>query len=122
MIVFERTSVFRTPCVYFAISMEGYSSVWQCWDLVQSTHTSEKETTHLQNKNMSRSSNSTSMRQEVQRARIAKRLPISSLASLIKCDVAILAAFERGDDILPDDVQQRLLKQLDLNTFKNILD
>lgn len=54
------------------------------------------------------------MRQNVQQTRIARRLSIPCLASLIKCDVAVLAAFERGDDILPDDVQSRLVKQLNL--------
>ena len=94
--------------------MEGYSPVWQSWDLVtvcnQSTERSENNGMQLDpKKNMV-----ANVREDVQKARIAKGLSISALASLITCDIITLADFERGNDILPENVHKRLLKELEL--------
>ena len=93
--------------------MEGYSSVWQSWDLIHISNSSID--TNITNEEFSPKKNTvTNVRQDVQRARIAKRLSIPALATQIKCDVITLAAFERGDDILPEGVHKRLLKELGL--------
>ena len=95
--------------------MEGYSSVWQSWDLVHISNTSSIDTnTHKDSSPVHKKNIVTNVRQDVQRARIAKLLSIPALATLIKCDVITLAAFERGDDILPEGVHKRLLKELGL--------
>jgi ribosome-binding protein aMBF1 (putative translation factor) len=94
--------------------MEGYSSVWQSWDLLNISNISIDENTNKNSHPVYRRNIATNVRQDVQRARIAKRLSIPALATHIKCDVITLAAFERGDDILPEGVHKRLLKELGL--------
>lgn len=92
--------------------MDGYSLVWQTWDLVYVPHTNV-DTGTTANTMVTQN-----LRHDVQRARIAKRLSIPALASKIQCDVATLADFERGDDILPKDVQTRLVRELGLSTTR----
>ena len=47
-------------------------------------------------------------RHRIQRLRIERRLSISSLADMARCDVETLAAYERGDEVLTEDVLRRL--------------
>lgn len=48
------------------------------------------------------------VRERLQRTRIEKRLSISALAAQSRCDVELLAAFERGEDLLSADVLRRV--------------
>ena len=94
--------------------MNGYSAVWQSWDLIQPIHLNPENTTFVESTDSSHNNSTEDVRQNVQRIRIDKRLSIPVLAAQIKCDANTLAAFERGDDILPHDVYKRLLKELKL--------
>lgn len=89
--------------------MEGYTPVWQTWEVIQPVHTpSPEDVAHTE------TSKNPDLRQAVQRSRIEKRLSIPALATKIRCDPMTLSAFERGEDILPDDLLKRLLRELNL--------
>lgn len=101
--------------------VEGYSPVWQTWDMVYTSVQPVLDTSITTGGSdpMVVSDSSVKMaspdfRQEVQRKRISLRLSIPALAQKLKCDTTTLAAFERGDDILSDDVHRRLLQELNL--------
>lgn len=51
-------------------------------------------------------------RELVQRARIERRLPLATLASHVECEVETLAAFERGDEVLPPSTVEKLERVL----------
>ena len=54
-----------------------------------------------------------SFRAKAQKMRINKRLSVVDLAAQIRCDACALAAFERGETILPRDANSRLLRMVD---------
>lgn len=55
-----------------------------------------------------RSVDMASFRHAVQMARVEKSLSIQELSNKVKCDPDTLSAFERGDDVLSEDLQRSL--------------
>ena len=55
-----------------------------------------------------------SIRERMQISRIQKRLTVHELAQRVRCDVETLAAFERGEGLVADDVQHRIVSELRL--------
>ena len=86
------------------MNISEYTEVWQTWKLidgcVESTTESEGET--------STTGKGESVRKDFQTARIARCISIPELASKVKCDPSKLAGFERGEEVLPSDVMNRL--------------
>lgn len=93
--------------------MHGYSSVWQTWDILQ-PNSQPQCATHENDVAESDGTSTLSQRQSMQKRRIELRLSIPLLAERIKCDASVLAAFERGDDILQNDTYMALKKELKL--------
>lgn len=56
----------------------------------------------------------TDLRERMQIARIQNRLTVHELAQRIRCDVETLAAFERGEGLVADEVQRRIVAELRL--------
>jgi transcriptional regulator with XRE-family HTH domain len=56
----------------------------------------------------------TDLRERMQIARIQNRLTVHELAQRVRCDVETLAAFERGEGLVADDVQMRIVAALRL--------
>jgi hypothetical protein len=54
-----------------------------------------------------------SFRARVQKMRVNKRLSVHDLSATVRCDPAQLAAFERGETILPQEANSRLLRLVD---------
>jgi ribosome-binding protein aMBF1 (putative translation factor) len=54
------------------------------------------------------------VRQRVQTARIKRRLTVHELAQRVFCDADQIAAFERGEGILSDEIQKRVFEELHL--------
>jgi ribosome-binding protein aMBF1 (putative translation factor) len=106
--------------------MDGYTPVWQTWDLVTQTYVApctasittttcantSYETDHTDEDTTKRET--FDIRQTVQRTRIEKRLSIPALSLMIRCVPETLAAFERGDDVLDRDTHRRLMQALEL--------
>lgn len=55
-----------------------------------------------------RSVDMASFRHAVQMARVERSLSIQELSNRVKCDPDTLSAFERGDDVLSEDLQRSL--------------
>ena len=85
----------------------GYVPVWQTWTLVRPVSTSETITSAI-NRPLP------DVRQRVQTARIQRRLTVHELARRVQCDPEQIAAFERGEEIVTDDVQKRVFLELKL--------
>ena len=51
-------------------------------------------------------------RHRLQRLRIDRRMTVAQLADAVKCDVAVVAAYERGDAVLDADVVRRMERVL----------
>lgn len=81
-----------------------YRPVYQTWKMIRplpSLSSSESaKTTTMATEEKSR--------HRIQRLRIERRLSISSLADMARCDVETLAAYERGDEVLTEDMLRRL--------------
>ena len=93
-----------------------YVPVWQTWSLLQrrpipcsplSTSSSTTDTKIL-------GARTTDLRERMQIARIQHRLTIHELANRVRCDVETLASFERGDGLVPDEVQKQIIIELRL--------
>jgi len=91
-----------------------YVPVWQTWSLLRqkSTTTPSVETSHATGATVV--SRTQEIRERMQIARIQNRLTVHELATRIRCDVETLASFERGDDVISDEVHRRMCKELNL--------
>ena len=90
-----------------------YAPVWQTWTPVH-TPSSRAPSASGTDEGAVSASGVASMRERMQIARIDRRLSIHELACRVKCDAATLAAFERGDEVIDDDLQRRIRTALAL--------
>ena len=86
---------------------QGYRRAWQTWDLVQVRRVTSLETEPVQ-----ATSHDVHLRHRVQKARIERRMSMADLAAHVGVDADRLAAFERGDELLPSDVEARVRSKL----------
>lgn len=89
-------------------SYSAYVPVWQTWTLIRPISTAEIPITPMH------SNRPHDVRQRVQTARIQRRLTIHELAQRVHCDPEQIAAFERGEEILSDDIQKSVFHELKL--------
>ena len=87
-----------------------YRPLWQTWSLV--TRRANDAAAPAATRAPKDASTSDALREQVQIARIDRRLSIVELAASVQCDAEQLAAFERGDEVLHADVQRRLRRAL----------
>ena len=83
-----------------------YRPVYQTWKMVRPQYTDTA------NDPKDITPDETKTRHRLQQLRIAKRISISSLAEVIKCDVETLAAYERGDEVLHNETLKQLERHL----------
>lgn len=87
------------------INETQYVPVWQTWSLIRSRGSANPAATTgdapaVVGRN--------DLRERMQIARIQNRMTVHDLAQRVQCDVEMLARFERGDGLLPDEVQRRI--------------
>ena len=87
--------------------MSEYRPVYQTWRMVRPSHASVAQ----QEVGASYSSGEKA-RHRLQQLRIANRISIASLAEAVGCDAETLAAYERGDELLGNDVLRRIERHL----------
>ena len=72
-----------------------YVQVWQAW------HLTRRDDAHVcRQANSANPVRMSTQRHVLQRARIEKHISLTELAKHVECDVKVLAAFERGEDIV----------------------
>lgn len=93
--------------------MTQYVPVWQTWNLIS---TRSRTSTDISTTSSSTTvvASSRVLRERMQIARIQNRLTVHELAQRVRCDVETLAAFERGEGVVSDEVQARLVSELRL--------
>lgn len=94
-----------------------YCRVYQTWNLVKKQETLPYSTRNdAVDKDASsdplQASSLVELRHKVQMARVEKGLSIHDLSLLLNCDPEMMSSFERGDDILPDNVHNAIQKLL----------
>lgn len=91
----------------------NYVPVWQTWSLLRRrpTPSTSSVVTDATTLLVTRT---TDLRERMQIARIQNRLTVHELAQRVRCDVETLAAFERGEGLVADDVQRRIVADLRL--------
>lgn len=98
--------------------MNGYRAVYQTWNLVRSRAPPTLDMGEASQSNSSSQNDGkrgpVHLRLRVQTARIERRWSIADLAAQVQCDPSTLAAFERGDEVLTFELQQRLRRILPL--------
>lgn len=80
-----------------------YTEVWQTWSLIEPC---ENATEDVRGDKFE----TVDFRKKVQLWRVSKRVSVSELAQQLECAPQLFAAFERGDEILPSDVQRKLAR------------
>ena len=88
-----------------------YVPVWQTWSLIRTRSRTSTDTPSSSTTVVARSQD---LRERMQIARIQNRLTVHELAQRVRCDVETLAAFERGEGVVSDEVQTRLVSELRL--------
>ena len=83
-----------------------YRPVWLTWNLVRSN--APRRPVESPHPPPDRAPPTAELRYRVQMARVERRWSVADLAARVKCDVETLAAFERGDEVLHGELQQRL--------------
>ena len=58
------------------------------------------------------------MRHMVQKARVEKGMSVVDLAAKVRCQPETLAGFERGGDVLSEDLQRSLRQVLELSSHR----
>ena len=104
-----------------------YRAVWLTWDLVSPSAAGAARAAPNKDEGKETARNGApgtdafhhenhrlELRHRSQRARVEKRLSVDDLAVLVRCDSETLAAFERGDEVLSAEHQQRLRKVLEV--------
>lgn len=115
---FTRVCLFAGRCVTLMQvggTTTNYVPVWQTWSLLRQRPTPSAPSSSV-------SSDATTMlvtrtkdlRECMQIARIKNRLTVHELAQMVRCDVETLAAFERGEGLVADDVERRIVAELRL--------
>lgn len=89
---------------------EEYRPVWLTWNLVPTT----KVATMRDAIPSVAPRPSSELRYRVQMARVERRWSVADLATRVKCHTETLAAFERGDEVLHQDLQHRVRTCLEL--------
>ena len=91
----------------------NYVPVWQTWSLLRQrpAPSTPSVTTDATTTMVTRTKD---LRERMQIARIQNRLTVHELAQRVCCDVETLAAFERGEGLVADDVQRRIVTELRL--------
>ena len=88
-----------------------YRHVWLTWNLVRTNAPRlPVESPHQAD----RARPTAELRYRVQMARVERRWSVVDLATRVQCDAETLAAFERGDEVLSGELQQRLRTELEL--------
>jgi ribosome-binding protein aMBF1 (putative translation factor) len=87
------------------MNLSDYTEVWQTWKLIDGCMESKKES---ESETPTINKAGESARKDFQTARIARCISIPELASKVKCDPSKLAGFERGEEVLPSEVMNRL--------------
>lgn len=85
--------------------MQTHRAVWQTWSLrkpEQSANASVQDVEQVE------------FRARVQKARVERRKTIAALGEELHCDAELLAAFERGEEVLDRALQARLRSLLQL--------
>ena len=97
-------------------TVDDYRPVWQTWSMVQPPQRGRTttEAAPAAAAPVSQVDAHEAWRQRIQIARIERRWSIADLASRVQCDVATLAAVERGEEVLDADARQRLIAALGL--------
>lgn len=92
------------------MSTKRYKEVWQVWELVKpQPETVVKDV--VEHDVLERNN---TFRFKMQTARIEKRMSIAELAAAVKCEVALLASFERGLEVIDSQMQSELRKILNI--------
>lgn len=86
-----------------------YVRTWQTWTLHRQGQIKQHDSPKPPSTNKDTHQ---AHRERIQVARIKERMTVNELASAVQCNVNTITAFERGDEILPDDVQKRILAVL----------
>lgn len=99
-----------------------YRPVYQTWSFVRpphglssvssASHTASDETSTARRGPATNQDAPRNLRARVQESRIARRWSINTLAVHAKCDPVALADFERGEQVLDDDVLARVFDAL----------
>lgn len=92
------------------MSTKRYKEVWQVWELVKP----QAETVLKDVVEQDVLERNNTFRFKMQTARIEKRMSIAELASAVKCEVALLASFERGLEVIDSQMQSELRKILNI--------
>jgi len=92
----------------------NYVPVWQTWSLLRQRPTPSSSSSVATDATSTMVTRTKDLRERMQIARIQNRLTVHELAQRVRCDVETLAAFERGDGLVADDVQRRIVAELRL--------
>ena len=89
-----------------------YEEVWQAWSFLKQGQTSEDAPSSIPKANEDAKTSALEARRKVQMARVERRLSIHDLARKCNTDSESISAYEKGDDVLPLDVYERVLSVL----------
>ena len=94
----------------------AYAPVWQTWSLVREEPRDRAPARDARGTCATGGSlrAGQDLRERMQISRIQSRTTISELSQQVGCDVESLAAFERGEGVLGEDVQRRIRTHLRL--------
>tara|TARA_B110001452_G_scaffold130958_1_gene108777 strand:- start:6676 stop:7053 length:378 start_codon:yes stop_codon:yes gene_type:complete len=91
----------------------NYVPVWQTWTLLRQRPTPPASTNSSSTTDpMMLVARTQDLRERMQISRIQNRLTVHELAKRVQCDVETLASFERGDGLISDEVQKRIVGEL----------
>lgn len=86
-----------------------YRRVWQTWNLINEKTNVAQEVVETKGES-GHSTSQEEFRDKVQKYRIKRRLTIAALASMVGCESETFASYERGDEIIPCTILERLRK------------
>lgn len=98
---------------YATSLMQGeYEEVWQAWSFLKEEKTSDDSPSSLSKASEESKTSALEARRKVQMARVERRLSIHDLAKKCNTDSDSISAYEKGDDVLPLDVYEKVLSVL----------
>ena len=102
-------------------TLTHYVPMWQTWHLLSeqpSSAAKEEDAASPPAATAESARNADSqmndLRPRVQIARIRRRISIAELADMVECDVETISSFERGENVVGEEMEQRLRDALDL--------
>lgn len=102
--------------------LSKYTRVYQTWHLLRTNaaaaHAESKPREAEGNGSECGSAAASSafdLRHRVQMARVERSMSIQELSARIQCEPQTLAAFERGDEVLSEDLQRAVCKALQMD-------